>query len=148
MAIINYGDVVARYPEQAALKDATQINCHYIPYAVADIESRLAPRFTVPFSSNNLTAKDLMVDAVYAAVYRFKDPKKAEAVEKRIAERIAALLAGKADMMLSDGTTLASVGGTIYSTTENYDPVFSMLPVEDAVVDPGQLQDEWDARNL
>lgn len=146
MPIINYGDVIARYPEQTALKDATQVNCNYIPYAVAEIESRLAPRFTVPFSSNNVTAKDLMIDATYLAVYRFKEPKKADSVEKRINDRIDKLLAGKADMMLSDGNKLTSIGGTIFGTTQNYHPVFGMGPIEDAVVDSSMISAEEDAR--
>lgn len=145
-AIINYADVIARYPEQASLKDATQVNSNYIPYAVAEIESRLAPRFTVPFSSNNLTAKDLMIDATYLAVYRFKEPKKAESVQKRLDSVIENLLAGKADMMLSDGNKLQSIGGTVFSTTKNYHPVFGMGPIEDAVVDSSMITAEEDAR--
>lgn len=148
MPIISYADVIARYPEQTVLKDATQVNCNYIPFAVAEIESRLAPRFTVPFSSNNITAKDLMIDATYLAIYRFKDPKKVEMVGKHLDDRIAKLLAGKADMIVSSGSPIVSVGGTVFGTTEDYNPVFTMMPIEDAAVDSSYVQAEWDARNL
>lgn len=146
MAIINYGDLVARYPEQVSNKDATQVNCYYIPYAVADIESRLSPRFTVPFSNNNLTAKDLMIDATYLQIYRFKDPKKAAEVEKSLSSKIDKLLAGKADMIVTSGDPLVSIGGTVYSTTENYHPVFGMGPIEDAVVNSAMIDAEEGAR--
>lgn len=148
MSIITWQDVAGRYEEVQKYKDATQSASHYLPYAIGELESRLAPKFTVPFSSNNLTARDLAIDLVYLKVYRWKaDPEKVERIEKHVADRIDALLAGKADMVLDDGTLATSIGGTIYSTTQGYDPVFSVLPIEDAVVDSAQLQAEWDARN-
>lgn len=147
MPIINWNDAAARYPELASLKDATQAGCYYLPYAIAEIESRLATKFTVPFSSNNLTAKDLMIDATYLKVYRWKaDPKKIERIEKHLDDRIKALLGGVADMSLSDGTTLVSIGGTVFSTTEAYHPVFGMGPIEDAVVNSAMIDAEENAR--
>lgn len=142
----DWAEVSGRYPEIAKSKDATDVASSYIFFAEADIDSRLASRFTVPFSSNNVTAKDLTIDLTYLKVYQFKDPEKAKLIEESINARIDKLLAGKSSMMTTSGDTLTSVGGTLYSTTGDYAPVFGMGNVEDFLVNSSQLQDEADSR--
>lgn len=149
MTIINWEDVAARYEEVQKYKDSTRTNSGYILFACAEVEEKLASRFTVPFSSNNLTAKDLMIDATYLKIFRWKaDKEKVERIEKHLESRIKALREGKADMMLDDGSKLLSVGGTVYSTVNDYHPVFYNGPVEDMVVDSSQIENEFNERNL
>lgn len=142
----DWAEVSGRYPEIAKSKDSTEVASGYIFFAEADIDSRLASRFTVPFSSNNVTAKDLAIDLTYLKVYQFKDPEKAKLIEESINARIDRLLAGGSSMMTTSGDTLTSVGGTVYSTTGNYAPTFGMGNVEDFLVNSAQLQDEADSR--
>ena len=143
MPLITWKDVNDRYPETAKIADATQADSAHVAYAVAEIEGRLSPRFTVPFSLNNLTARDLAIDATAARLYRYRDTEKAESIENHLAERIAALLTGAADMITADGTVIdAGIADLIYSTTENYHPVFGMSPPELSVVNSAQIIDE------
>lgn len=142
MALINWQDVNQQYPETVKLTDATRADSWIIPNAIAELESRLAPGFTVPFSTNNITAKDLATAITFERLWRFKDEKKAKLVRDYVDSRIKDLLSGMADMMLSDGTALVTVGGTIYSTTDGYVPVFGMSPTEYSVVDSQQVYDE------
>lgn len=143
MPLITWKDVNERYPETAKYADATQADSAYVAYAVAEIEGRLSQRFAVPFSLNNITARDLAIDATAAKLYRYKDAEKAAEITKYIDGRITALLAGDADMVTADGTVIgASIADLIYSTTEGYHPVFGMSPPELAVVNSAQIIDE------
>jgi len=65
-----------------------------VPFAIAELHARLAPGFTVPFSDNNMTAKDLAIDLTFAKVYRFKDIEKADAVMTYVGAQIDMLLGG------------------------------------------------------
>lgn len=142
----DWADVSGRYPEIAKSKDSTEVASGFIYFAEAELDSRLASKFTVPFSSNNVTAQDLAIDMTYLKVYQFKDPEKAEAIEKSVSARIDRLMKGESSMMTSSGDLLTSVGGTVYSTTGGYHPTFGMGDFGDLVVDSSQLQDEADAR--
>lgn len=142
MSLINWKDVNEAYPESAKLADATQADSVHVYFAVSELESRMAQRFTVPFSINNLTAKDLAIDLTMMRLFKYKEPKKYDSLKKAVDERIAALFSGLQSMVLADGTTLQSVGGTVYSTTEDYHPVFGMSPIELSVVDSQQINDE------
>lgn len=126
MPLINYADILARYPEVGDLRDATRVDSHYLQYAVTELNARLAPRFSVPFSDNNLTAKDLAIDLTYAKLYRYKDPDKSASVNSYVSAFIDKLLCGDASMMTTSGELVTSIGGTVYSTTQTYHPVFGM----------------------
>lgn len=148
MAIISWADVNARYPETAKIADATQADSSWVLYGIAELESKLSANYATPFSLNNLTAKDLAIDLVYAKVYRYKDPKKAEAVIKYTDSQIAKLNNGQMAMITTSGDVLISVGGAVYSTTENYHPVFGVSPTEWSVVSSTEVIDEDTARGI
>lgn len=146
MALINWQDCTARYPELADLRDATQADSNYVMYAIAEVNARLSSKFTVPFSDNNLTAKDLAIDLTYSKIYRFKDPDKAAAVNSYVSVFIGDLIEGRAAMITSSGDVIDSVGGTIYSTTQDYHPVHGMSPTILLEVDSSQIISEESAR--
>lgn len=125
---ISWADVAGRYPELGAnpRKDATQVDSNFVMYAEAQIDGRLASGFTVPFSSNNLTAKDLAIDLTYAMTFRFKDQKKAKEIQDSVDTRIKELLDGKASMVTTSVDLITSTGQSVYSTTQDYHPVFGM----------------------
>lgn len=146
MSLISYDDVAKRYPEVAKGKDATEVNSTFIQYAEAEVYEKLSPYFTIPFSSNNLTGIDLIVDLAFAKMYRWKDSKKAEAVETFVAMRIDRLINGQASMITASNDVIQSIGETVYSTTKTYHPVHGMSPTEYSIVDSGEIRDEEDAR--
>lgn len=146
MPIITFANVTARYPETSSYADATQADSHYVAYAIAELEGRLSRGFAVPFSDNNMTAKDLSIDLTYAKMIRFKDQEKAAAINSYIGGRIDALLSGAESMQVTSGSALAAIGDVVYSTTQNYHPVFGMSPPTLLQVSSQEVIDEEIAR--
>ena len=148
MALIDWSDVNRRYPETSKIADATQADSSWVPFAVSELNARLASGFAVPFSDNNMTAKDLAIDLAFAKVYRYKDYEKADAVLKYVSAQIDQLLSGKMHMITTSGDVLPTFGDLVYSTTGAYHPVHGMGPVEYSVVSSAQVVDEEAARGI
>lgn len=142
---INWADVVARYPGLSQVGGAEEVGSSYIGYAENQVEGMLASAYTVPFSDNNLTVKDLCIDLVYIRAGTIKAEARKE-LRDEFMERIERLLTGKENMVTVDGTVMYSDGGTPWSSTENYHPVFGMGDHKDFVVDSDQVDDEYWAR--
>lgn len=149
--IVKWDEVVGRHKALEGLgAGADDVNSHWILPAQYELESRLAGFFTIPFSTTNLTAKDLVIDMVRvrAAVGKEKDTKP---IADRLDARIDALKSG-ADQMLvssSDGSInsiQANVGGTVWSTTEDYHATFGHGDFIDFRTDSSQVRDEADDR--
>jgi len=154
-------DVVPRYPRVIDIGStgvssvdvtvdppAVNVSSAFVHYAEAHIEQVLGSGFTIPFSSNNVTAKDLMIDETFYRTQVFKDDEKSATMREQIDARIKALLSGDAAMITTSGDQLYQSGamGTIFSTTEDYHPVFGMGDVREFIVDSSQIEAESDAR--
>lgn len=124
--VIEWADVLVRYPELDKLPTIGAVSDNVIASAEARVHSRLASRYTVPFSSNNLAAADLVIDMVYIQTQMTRQPEKATALREDVDSRISALLDGTSQMALDDGTVLAAVGDTVWSNTGDYHPTFGM----------------------
>jgi len=143
----NWADVTARYNNISEIGGAKSVDSHYIIYAEAQIEGALASSYTVPFSSNNLTVKDLVIDLTYGKAIAFRDTKKAKAINDSVEHRIKMLKSGSMSMVTNSGDILSSSGqGTIWSSTENYSPSFDMNDQEHQEIDLDMQQDQWDDR--
>lgn len=152
--VCSWSHVLARYDElsklpnvgsASAVASATQTNL--LNTAEAYVHGRLASRYTVPFSSSNLTAIDLIVDAVYVQNNLTRQPEKAKLLKEFLDERIKALIEGQSQMTDASGAVVATIGGdVIWSSTENYPPTFGMSDIEKAEVSSEQLYDEDVAR--
>lgn len=143
-AIITWINATARYSELDKLPNGTVggVQDDLIAMAEAQVHGRLASRYTVPFSNNNLTARDLAIDVLFVQNVMAREPKKAAAISDSLDKRIAALLTGAAVMVVSSGTAISMVGETAWSNTMNYHPVFGMGHVAGMAVDSSQLIDE------
>lgn len=143
---IDWNDVILRYPAIERVGDATEVGSTYIRYAENYLNGRLSTKFTVPFSSNNFTAKDLSIDITYGRIGNMKAEDREKFIEK-IDDRINRLLNGEENMVADDGTIIAQTdGGSIWSTTQDYAPIFGFGDIEDFEVDPDLVRDENDAR--
>lgn len=142
---INWKDVVDRYPGIERVGGASEVGSVYVEYAERELEGMLAGFFTTPFSSNNLTAKDLAIDLTYARIANLKMEDRKE-FRDEVLGRIQALKEGQAAMVTTSGDVMQAVGDTVYSNTQNYVPVFGMGDTLDFRVDSGQLLDEENAR--
>lgn len=137
-------DLFVRYSQVS--DTPANIESHYIYYAENYLDSLLGPYFTVPFSSDNITAKDLSLEWTYilTADLKFEDREKREA---HWLKKIDRLIDGKAGMQVSSGQVL-SIGGTISNTTQSYHPTFGVGDIEDYLVDSSQVHDEFQDRHL
>jgi len=144
---IKWDDVVARYPD-AAKKDtgAAEMDDAQIRFAESWVEGRLARKFTVPFSVNNLTVVDLMIDAAYARALRFRNVKWRDALVKDLNDRIDALLSGEASMMTTSADQVTGDVATAWSNTEAYSPAFDKEDVLFQEIDPDEQEDEYYGR--
>ena len=144
---INWDDIAARYPSIIRVGGAEDVSSAHIIYAENELNGRLAPKFTVPFSDNNLTAKDLSVEMTYLRIGNLNIDNKTELSES-IDARIARLIAGEENMVDSGGNVVEqTVGGTLWSNTQNYTPTFGHGHVENFEVDQDKINDEADARD-
>lgn len=126
---------------------ALTVESHYILFAEAELDQRMAKYFTVPFSSNNQTATDLAIDLSYAKVIIYDDPEKYTAIIESVEGRIRALNDGTTAMIISDGTQLfssAATTGRAWSNTSSYHSSFGMGCVETFHPDENMLRAEDD----
>lgn len=142
---INWDDIVLKYPATASRGGATEIGSAYIGYLEAEVDGKFSGFFTIPFSSNNITIRDICTDLAYSRIGNFKIKERQE-FQKSIMDRIDGIKMGAESMINDDGTALNSVGGTIHSNTQDYHPVFGMGDTLSFVVDSSQVQDEESAR--
>lgn len=123
------------------------VDSAYIVFAENELDGRLASYFTVPFSSNNLTAKDLSVDMTYAKIIQYDDPEKYEAIMGHVDKVIGDLILGDTHMVVDDGTLLYSSNiDDAWSNTEDYHSAFGMGDFLDFAVSSEQIDDEREAR--
>lgn len=147
MSIVTYDELESRF-SRVSDYGQTVVTSHYLLYAENHVNGLLAGHFTVPFSSNNLTAKDLIIELTYLRCGDLKISE-LEKREKMFMNRIEALRNGDEVMMTSSGDMMIA-GGTLVPTsnTEDYTPVFGMSDAELSEVDPDQIEDEEDGRDL
>lgn len=142
MIYATYSDFTTRYATRLPEAD---IASHYLPFASGRLEGLLGAYFTVPFSSNNLTARDLTIDLAYLLILqRSKDSGDADALGRMLQSRLAALAKGTEAMITSSGETLigAASENRVWGNTAPYDPVFNLLDSVSQKVDPDRLDEE------
>lgn len=145
---ITWDDVVNRFVLFGTVAGALKAASHYLHYAEGEIDSRLGAHFTVPFSSNNVTVRDLVIDMVYLRSIRFKGDGYKD-LKKEIDERLQRLISGDDVMITNSGTAMSADDTTpAYSTTAGYHPFYAAVGVPDIdlIPDSSQMQAEYDAR--
>lgn len=98
----NWPDIVGRYPDAAKIAGNESTGSYWLMYAEAEIDARLAPRFTTPFSSAPDVVKDIVIDMTY---YRMTLRQKgSDVIKKFIDERITGLIDGTIFLPSSSAT--------------------------------------------
>lgn len=146
---VTWNDVTARYPSLATKAAASEADSAWVVPAEYELDARLGSHYTVPFSSNNYTARDLSMDIVWLRInLGVVDLDSWRARQQAVDKRIDDLLNGYAVMMTTSGTEVqASVSkNDAYSTTENYHPTFGLGDQLDFHVSSARIADEedWD----
>ena len=151
---VNWEFVANQFPVVSRAQNADEVNSFYIVHAEAELDGQLASYFTVPFSSNNLTAQQLAGLGTYIKMGLLRDEQLAPLVDT-YNKRIERLKSGEESMIVvtDSGTiqTLDSTGANVSaidSTTKGYHPVFGMGAIETFHVSSSQLQDEENEREF
>lgn len=98
---IDWSRVSGKYPDIAPKFEASAANSHWIPGAENEVNSRLAVRYTVPFSPCPDMIADLVVDLTYYKMtYRQENQEK---LKEYIDERFKGLLDGSIVLVTSAG---------------------------------------------
>ena len=147
--LIEYDDIARAHKSVENLSyNADDVNSYHIPYAVAEMHSRLANYYTVPFSSNNWTAKHIAIELTYARIAPVKDDQR-DKIRQDALDLIQALIDGSASMITDSGDTisLSSSNSPIYSSEEDYHPIFTVDDPEYWVADEDKIDDLRDERD-
>lgn len=139
-------DVTTRYPRVLTDSRApATLDVAYLNPAEAELHGRLSPRFTTPFSSNNLTVKDLVIDmtVIRAGIFKMEQ---LEDLQASIDSRIKMLLDGTMIMVTTSGEVATQAQATGMSTVHDYQPVFGMGDIIDAEPDPDRIEAEENAK--
>ena len=149
LIVTSWSDVSAVYPEMDTLKNAVspEQRAILLNRAEAYVHGRLAGSYTTPFSSNNQTAKNLVIDVLYYQNVKTKMPVKGKDMGATLEEQFKMLCAGSMQMVDVSGTVIATpTGDPMWSSTADYHPTFGMGDPMVMAVSSQMLIDEGNAR--
>ena len=145
---LEWSDLAARYPFVDRVgTGASDVDSQFIAPAEAEVEGRLGAWYATPFSSNNVTAKDLAADVAYLRMGLLDNDKRQQMIGALNA-RFKRLTSGQETMVLVDGTIMTPSTEVAWSTGQKYTPTFEMDDPVFWSVDSSRLQDVEDDRGL
>lgn len=143
---INWADVTGRYGDFAKGPDATQAAASFIPQAEAEVDGRLAVKYTVPFSpapNAPYLVQDLCIDlAYYKATIRQETSK---AIGDSLESRFKAIIDGTLLLTTSSGTLVSEQGATAW-VSNSYHSSFGPDSEVNWRVDSNWINDAMNAR--
>lgn len=152
MSYITYQELLARYPQFRSWHEGNEslVNSYAIYTGEADMNSRFAKSFTVPFSPTPPVIKDIAYDITYAKMMRGVDPEKYGAFYDDVVNRIQSIIDGEITLTTGSGTIIevSNPADAIWSTNMDYHATHSMLDAESeyTMVSSEQLYAEEIAR--
>jgi hypothetical protein len=153
MSYTTYDKMVVIYPAiKNAGKTPTELNSAFIHRAERELDSRLAPSYTVPFTPTPPIIQDLAEQLTWVRLFRAQgNYEKADSLEESFDKRIKALLDGDAMIVTDSGTTIDTDGfnNDIWSNTMDFLNTMTMLNPESEFsrVDSALLCDLEDERS-
>jgi len=153
MPYITYRELLARYPQFRAWHEGNEslVNSFCIAMAEAELNSRLATAYTVPFTTAYPVIKDLTFDLCYAKMMMSQNVEEYQKFYDNVIERINRLVNGDDLIYTDDGSTISPETGAsseIWSSTMDFEPTHSMLDAEhpQSAVDQNLVQYEENRR--
>jgi hypothetical protein len=143
---ITWDDVVHRYTDFSDFGGAVKAASHYIAAAEARIDGLLGSHFSIPFSNNNVTVRELSIDAAFMHAARGLSKEEYARINDRIMDTVTMLKAGDMVMVIGSGQIHRSDISRAWSSNQDYHPVFGMHDPLDWVVSSQQIIDEAAAR--
>ena len=144
---IDWASVVSRYSDVSKLIGADEADSVYIEGAESFVVGLLSTKFSDELLLQSNLIKQMMVDAVYMDIQTTRQPKKYDALFKAITNKAKLINKGSLLLVDSSGAVASADKSTLWSSTENYTPVFGMSDIIDMEVDQDQIDDEDNARD-
>ena len=113
----DWEDVTNRYIKSGNFADSDEMQDSYIAGVEGYMNGFLAKQFTTPLSGKPPLLQDICVDLVYAKIAHNKD-KGVPAIRASAIKALEQIVMG--DILLTDtnGATIASLGGAVWSSTK------------------------------
>lgn len=119
---INWNDVANSYPDWAKAASANSVGNLWIPRAEDEVDARLAPKYSVPFTPVPGLVRDLAIDLAYYKLVFASD--KGKALWDSLKERFESILDGS--MLLTTSAGALGTGERAWSTHQNYPTHFGV----------------------
>jgi hypothetical protein len=137
MAYTNYDEAIIIRPllESAGINDI-EVNSSFIYFAEKEVDGWFAGVFDVPFDPVPPQIKDITINLTYANALWYKDAESAIALKDEILARVKRIKEGEELLTTDSGQLLArNPGQEIWSSNEDYSPVFDTHDYEESFVD-------------
>jgi len=130
----------------------SEISNYWLQHGTLRVNEALGGYFTLPFSTNNETAKDLSIHYGYLGILSRQRSGTVDElkIKQEIIDRVTDITCGNVPMILTNGTGLSTEGAArfdAWSTTQDFTNTFNMLPSDEQRVDPDLIdetrQDVW-----
>jgi len=139
---IDWDDVANSYPDWAKAASANSVGNLWIPRAEDEVDARLAPKYTVPFTPVPGLVRDLCIDLAYFKLAFASE--KGEKLGKILDKRFEAILSGEM-VLTTSGATLAS-GERAWSSHQDYPTQFGVDNPINWAVGSAWAYDQQEAR--
>ena len=124
-----------------------EVNSTWLPYGYLRVNEGFGGCFTLPFSSNNETAKDLNIHYAFLGILlRTRNQDDSDELEESLAGRVSDICSGNSAMILSDGAAYRPDIATkfeAWSNTQKYKNTFDMREAINQRIDPDLIDDTW-----
>lgn len=144
-----YSDFTACYSLKGVSE--AEISSYWLFHGTMRVNERLGAFYTLPFSSNIPTIKDLSIQFAYLGVLvRTRKETDSKELKEELDQRILDITSGGGSLFLDDGSTEVPKGGsadnagTSWSDQMDYKPTFDMRDPLDQRIDPDLIQDLYD----
>lgn len=139
---IDWEDVANAYPDWPKTAGANTIGNLWIPRAEDEVDGRLAPIYSVPFSPVPGIVRDLCIDMAYFKLAFASD--KGKALGDLLEKRFEAILEGK--IMITTSAGRLDTGERTWSTHQDYPTQFGVDNPLNWQVSSAWATDEQEAR--
>jgi len=119
---IDWKDVADSYPDWPKAASANSVGNLWIPRAEDEVDARLAPKYTVPFTPVPGVVRDLAIDLAYYKLVFASD--KGKALWESLKERFESILDGS--MLLTTSAGALGTGDRAWSTHQSYPTQFGV----------------------
>lgn len=125
--------------------DETLINSSWLPHGALRVNEALGGAFTIPFSDNNQTAKDLSIHFAYLGILnRTRNQDDSGELRAYLQQRVTDITCYNHPMITDTGEALYAGKPTtfnVFGSTADYKNTFDMRDAKDQRVDPDLIDD-------